>query len=173
MTLTNFLRSETGVDEAEFRAALSRFATGVVIVTARDREGRSSAITVNAFTSVSLDPPLVLFCLGKSAFKFGVFAETDAFAINILGTDQQALSDRFAREADDDFSDVSVGELATGSPVLTGCLAALDCETETRHEAGDHLIIVGRVKALDMRSGGCPLLYFDSRYAEIKPRGDG
>ena len=173
MPQTAILRSETGVDHHAFRDALSRFATGVVIVTARDRDGRRCAITVNAFTSVSLDPPLVLFCLGKSAFKFGVFAEAGAFAINMLGADQENLSDRFAREADDDFSDLPVDSLATGCPVLSGCLAALDCETEARHEAGDHLLVIGRVTALDIRSDGCPLIYFKSRYAKLKPCDDG
>lgn len=164
---------ETNVDDAELRLVLSRFATGVVIVTARTGEGQRRAVTVNAFTSVSLDPPLVLFCLGKAAFNFDVFAHTDAFAINILSSDQQALSDRFAREAEDQFPDLALGGLATGSPVLSGCLGTLDCMTETRHDAGDHLIIVGRVAAVDVRSGGRPLLYFGSRYEELKPRCDG
>ncbi|MGI9507961.1 MAG: flavin reductase family protein, partial [Geminicoccaceae bacterium] len=162
-----------GVDEAAFRAALSRFATGVVIVTTRDRMGQPSAITVNAFSSVSLDPPLVLFCLGKSAFNFDTFAGADAFAVNMLGSDQQTLSNRFARKAEDQFSDLQIGDLTTGSPILTGCLAVLDCETEMRHEAGDHLIIVGRVVAIDTATDDSPLLYFDSRYAELKPRDGG
>jgi flavin reductase (DIM6/NTAB) family NADH-FMN oxidoreductase RutF len=159
----------TCVDEAELRLVLSRFATGITVVTGRDEELRPRAITVNAFTSVSIDPPLILYCLGKSAFNFEVFARAKAFAVNILGANQEALSDRFAREAEDDFKDLSVAELATGSPVLVGCLAVLDCRTEAIHEAGDHLIVVGRVCALDVPPEAPPLMYFRSRYSRLKP----
>ena len=148
---------------------MSRFATGVTVVTGRDEALRPRAITVSAFTSVSLDPPLILYCLGKTAFNFDVFADAKAFAVNILSADQQALSDRFAREAEDDFPDLPAAELATGSPVLRGCLAVLDCETQAIHEAGDHLIVVGRVRALDMPPEAEPLIYFRSRYRQLKP----
>lgn len=162
---------DTTVDEADLRRVLGRFATGVTVVTARDADGRPCAITVNAFTSVSLDPPLILYCLGKFAFNFDVFADAEAFAVNILSADQQALSDRFARRAKDDLGDLALRRLATGSPVLAECLAALDCETEARHDAGDHLIIVGRVRALDPPRGAEPLVYFGSRYRRLKEPG--
>ena len=157
------------VDEAELRCVLGHFATGITVVTGRDEKRRPRAVTVNAFTSVSLDPPLVLYCLGKCAFNFKVFANAKAFAVNILSEDQQSLSDRFAREAEDDFPDLPVTELATGSPVLAECLAALDCETYAIHEAGDHLIVVGRVRALKEPHEAQPLLYFGRRYRLIKP----
>ena len=173
MKRAHLLSSETGIDEEEFRFVLSRFATGIAVVTVCNGEDYPCAITINAFTSVSLDPPLVLFCLGKSAFNFETFAEADAFAINFLSSDQQALSDRFAREAVDHFPDLEPGSLMTGSPILSGCLGALDCTTETRYEAGDHLIIIGRVGAVDMRADLQPLVYFGSRYGELKPRGGG
>ena len=166
---TRRVRRRTCVDEAELRLVLSRFATGITVVTGRDEELRPRAITVNAFTAVSIDPPLILYCLGKSAFNFDVFANAKAFAVNILSADQQALSDRFAREAEDDLADLRVTELATGSPVLAGCLAALDCETEAIHQAGDHLIVVGRVSALDVPREAPPLMYFRSRYRRLKP----
>ena len=165
------LRGETGVDQADLRRVLGRFATGITVVTARDQDGRPRAITVNAFTSVSLDPPLILYCLGKFAFSFDVFANAAAFAVNILGADQQPLSDRFARRAEDDLADLSLRELATGSPVLTGSLAVLDCQMEARHDAGDHLIVVGRVRALDVSSGSEPLVYFGSRYRRLEETG--
>lgn len=163
------------VDAAAFRRALSRFATGVVIVTTRDHAGRRHAMTVNAFSSVSLDPPLVLFCLGKTAFHVNAFAGAQAFAINVLAADQQGLSDRFAREVEDDFADLATEGLLTGSPVLPGCLATLDCRTEARHEAGDHLIVVGRVSAIGQTAedGGDPLLFFESGYCRLRrQRGD-
>jgi len=157
------------MNEADLRLAFSRFATGITLVTARDGERQPHAITVNSFTSVSLDPPLVLYCLGKSAFRFDVFSQAEAFAVNVLSADAQALSDRFAREAEDNFQGLEVTELATGSPVLAGCLAVLDCEREAMHGAGDHLIIVGRIKALDLPLEAEPLVYFRSRYRRLMP----
>ena len=165
---TRRVRRRTCVDEAELRLVLSKFATGITVVTGRDEELRPRAITVNAFTAVSIDPPLILYCLGKAAFNFDVFAEAEAFAVNVLSADQQALSDRFAREAEDDFPDLPVTELATGSPVLAGCIAVLDCETEAIHEAGDHLIVVGRVRALDVPRESEPLVYFRRGYCRLK-----
>ncbi len=173
MNRAHALKVETGVDEREFRLALSRFATGVAVVTTRNHSGEAFAITVNAFTSVSLDPPLILFCLGKPAFNYEAFSRADAFAINFLSSDQQALSDRFAREAKDHFPDLQTGRLMTGSPILPGCLGTLDCTTEACHEAGDHLIIIGRVGVVDFRADLQPLIYFGSRYGELKPDGDG
>ena len=157
------------MNQSDLRSVLSHFATGIAVVTRRDDARRPHAITVNAFTSVSLDPPLILYCLGKSAFNFDVFAKPKAFAVNILSADDEALSDRFACEDEDGFPDLDVSELATGSPILAGCLAVLDCETEAIYEAGDHLIIVGRVKALDLRSESEPLIYFRSCYRRLRP----
>jgi flavin reductase (DIM6/NTAB) family NADH-FMN oxidoreductase RutF len=171
MKAAHALPAETGVSEEDFRLALSRFATGVAVVTTRNGKGDTFAKTINAFTSVSLDPPLILFCLGKSASNYATFAEADAFAINFLSADQQALSDRFAREAEDHFRDLQTSRLMTESPILPGCLGALDCTTETRHEVGDHLIIIGRVCAVDVSADRQPLIYFGSRYGELKPEG--
>ena len=156
-------------DETGLRRALGHFATGITVVTTRDHQRRPRAITVSAFSSLSLDPPLVLFCLGRSAFHFKVFADAKAFAINVLSADQEALSARFAREAEDAFADLAVTELATGSPILKQCPAALDCETEAIHEAGDHLIIVGRVTAIDRPGGSDPLIYYRGAYRGLRP----
>ncbi|MEM9628601.1 MAG: flavin reductase family protein [Pseudomonadota bacterium] len=172
MQTAHALPAETGVDQEAFRLALSRFATGIALVTTRNGKGDAFAITINAFSSVSLDPPLVLFCLGRSAFHYETFARAETFAVNVLSVDQQALSDRFAREAEDHFPDLETGRMATGSPILTGCLAALDCRTEACHEAGDHLIIIGRVDAVDISVDRQPLIYFGSRYGELKPGGE-
>ncbi len=167
------MRSETQVNEAAFRQALSRFATGITVVTTGLADGSMRGITVNAFASVSLDPPLVLYCLGKSAFHFDAFANAESFAVNILAEEQGGLSNRFAGEGADDASDLSLGEMVTGSPILPGCLAVLDCTTEQRHDAGDHLIVVGRVQALETRADGEPLLYFRSRYGALTRSSDG
>ena len=156
------------VDGAELRFVMSHFATGITVVTGRDAERRPRAITVNAFTSLSLDPPLVLYCLDRSAFHFDVLSKAEDFAVSMLADDQRALSERFAREAEDDFSDLSTFELKTGSPVLAGCLAALDCETAARHEAGDHLLVVGRVTALHVTDAAEPLVYFRGDYRRLR-----
>ncbi len=160
------------VNGERFRQALGRFATGIVIITTRNGVGRPRAITVNAFTSVSLDPPLILFCLGKSSFHFDVFAEAQSFAVNVLRDDQRALSNRFAGETEDDLADLSCKGLVTGSPILPGCLTALDCATETQHDAGDHLIVIGRVLAIDEIASGDPLIYFESGYRRLSPLPD-
>jgi flavin reductase (DIM6/NTAB) family NADH-FMN oxidoreductase RutF len=173
MDETTTLQGDGKVDAQAFRLALGRFATGIVAVTTCDDRGQPYAITVNAFTSVSLDPPLVLFCLGKAAFHVDVFARAEAFAINVLNADQQDLSNRFAREEADDLTGLRLGRLRTGSPILPGCLAALDCTIETRHEAGDHIIVVGRVCAIDSGAERDPLIYFGSRYRTLKPSCDG
>ena len=161
-------RLRTGVDEVELRGVLSRFATGITVVTGRDGEGRARGITVNAFTSLSLDPPLVLYCLDRSAFHFDVFSGAKAFAVNILAADQQALSERFACEAEDDFLDLGTIELTTGCPILADCLAALDCETEALHEAGDHLVVIGRVTGLKAQTAAEPLLYYRGGYRRLR-----
>ncbi|MEM7226900.1 MAG: flavin reductase family protein [Pseudomonadota bacterium] len=158
---------DTTVDEEDLRYVLSHFATGITVVTGRDDHGRARAITVNAFASLSLEPPLILYALGKSAFNFNVFATAKVFAVNILSADQEALSDRFAREAEDAFPDVPVIELATGSPILVDGLGALDCETQAIHEAGDHLIMIGLVRALSLPREAEPLVYFRSRYRRV------
>ena len=164
--------AQFSINERDFRNSLSRFATGVAIISALDAANRPCAMTVSSFTSVSLDPPLVLYCLGKSAFHFGVFAEAQSFAINVLSADQKSFSDRFAREAEDHLTDLSTTKLLTGSPILPGCLAALDCKTETHHDAGDHLIVIGRVQAIDGGVNGEPLIYFESGYRSLRPSRD-
>ena len=169
MSETRRVRRRACVHESEFRRVLSQFATGITVITGRDEEQRPRAITVNTFASVSLDPPLILYCVGKKAFNFDVFANAKAFAVNILSEDERALSERFAREADDDISDLRVTELATGSPILSDCLAALDCETDAIHKAGDHLIVIGRVRALNLPREAEPLIYFRRRYRRLKP----
>jgi len=151
----------------EFRAALGAFATGIAVVTTRDDAGEARAMTVNSFSSVSLDPPLILFCLDKRAFHYRRFAEARSFAVNMLAAGQEGLSNRFASEAEDGLDDLTWEALATGSPVLADALAALDCVREATHEVGDHLMLIGRVAALKAPSAADPLLYFRGAYAAL------
>ena len=155
-------------DRRAFRNALGCFATGVTVVTTVADNGDPVGLTANSFSSVSLDPPLVLFCLGRSSNNLDAFIASGRFAVNVLGDDQRDLSVRFSTTIEDRWDGVAWETWETGAPVLRGCLATLDCETEAVHEGGDHVIIVGRVKRLSSVPEGKPLLYFRGNYATVE-----
>ncbi|TGU96706.1 alpha/beta fold hydrolase [Mesorhizobium sp. M00.F.Ca.ET.151.01.1.1] len=138
--------SETGFDSGEFRRALGSFLTGVTIVTTIGPEGEPRGFTANSFTSVSLDPPLVLVCIAHKALGHPVFATAKSFAINVLNEDQKAASGIFASKATDKFAAVAWQPGRTGSPVLDGSVASFDCDSERLIDAGDHSILIGRVR---------------------------
>jgi flavin reductase (DIM6/NTAB) family NADH-FMN oxidoreductase RutF len=153
------------MDSREFRNALGCFATGITVITAFDGE-TPVGLTANSFTSLSLDPPLVLWCLDRSSEMLGIFTTADRFAINVLAADQEMVSRHFARKYRHAFEDIPFERGKTGAPLLTGALARFDCTLEARHDGGDHLIIVGRVMAFDHRPGA-PLLYSRGKYAHL------
>lgn len=155
------------VSPGDFRAVLGRFATGVTIVTARAAGGEPVGLTVNSFTSVSLDPPLVLFCLDRTAGSLPAFEAAQGFAVNILGADQEAVSTRFADPEAARFSVDGVETWSTGSPILSDAVAALDCTVHARHDGGDHVILVGRVQRLAVMSEGEPLVYWRGGYRRL------
>ena len=155
-------------DQREFRTALGHFATGITVVTARSRDGELLGITANSFNSVSLDPPLILFSLERAAFSRPAFEAAGAFAVNILGSSQTALSQNFARTQGDKWRGITYERWATGSPILSDCLAAFDCRTHAIHDGGDHLIFVGEVLRFEARSEGDPLIYFRGSYTALK-----
>lgn len=152
-----------------FRAALGRFATGVTIVTTRDQSGDPVGITANSFNSVSLDPPMILWSLAKSAYSLKAFSEAEHFAVHILSSDQQELSNTFARRGENKFDGL---ELEPGpAPLLGGCTARIVCKTAFQYEGGDHIIFVGEV--IDYTEGsGPPLLFLEGRYAEARRPGE-
>jgi flavin reductase (DIM6/NTAB) family NADH-FMN oxidoreductase RutF len=152
----------------EFRTALRSFAAGVTVVTTRDREGRPSGLTASAFTSVSLDPPLVLVCVDHAATAHPDFRARGWFAVNVLRREQEALSRRFAVSGGDKFSGVACHESQTGLPLLDGALATLECRIVETHEAGDHTIFIGQVEAASI-AGGRPLVYFHGSYHGLTP----
>jgi flavin reductase (DIM6/NTAB) family NADH-FMN oxidoreductase RutF len=155
-------------DALTFRRALGQFATGIVVITAKDAEGRGVGVTVNSFTSVSLEPPLVSFCLDRSALSFSSFSRAEVFAVNILAEDQREISQSFARSTGaDKFAGVEVTEAACGTPMIGGCLAWLRCRRHAIVEAGDHNIILGEVTDLVLGREAPPLLYFRGRYATL------
>src|SRR5512134_3650827 len=157
------------VSGEEFRSALARWGSGVAIVTAA-AAGKIHGMTVSAFASVSLDPPLVLVCADKSSNTLGVIEEGRVFAVNILCSAQRDLSNKFASKKDEHlrFQGVAWRAGATGAPILEGALAALDCRVVAAHDAGDHVIYVGRVEAVEMGQGE-PLVYYGGAYRGMRP----
>lgn len=155
------------IDPSAFRAVLGRFATGVTIVTTRGAGGRPTGLTVNSVASVSLDPPLVLFCLDRAAGSGPAFAANDSFAVNILAAGQASISARFADPVAPRFVDDEVMVWETGAPILAAALAALDCRVHARHDGGDHVIMVGRVLRAEVIRDVPPLVYWRGGYREL------
>lgn len=153
------------VDTRALRDAFGCFATGITVVTTVDDRGEKYGVTANSFTSLSLEPPLCLFCLDNKALSFDAFQEARHFAVNVLAQEQEALSSNFARSNVDKWNGVAYETWTTGAPILPGCVANLECDVEATHEGGDHVIIVGRVREMAYRDGNCrPLLYYKGRY---------
>ena len=153
----------------ELRQLLGRRAATVAVLTARDGD-RVHGMTVTAFTEVSLDPPLVLVCADRSSDTHPVIAAGGVFALNLLAGGQAELSNRFARKGDEHlrFEGVAWETAATGAPLLPDTLGALDCRVVAAHEAGTHVIYVGRVEALRHAPEREPLLYHRGRYGEFR-----
>lgn len=165
------MTDRTGPDfEARaFRNALGTFATGVTLVTTLDRNSRPIAVTVNSFNSVSLDPPLVLFSLARTASSFEDFVAAGRFAVNILAADQQHLSTTYARPGTSELEEAAHQLGCCGCPVIEGALASFECRTLSTHEGGDHLIFIGEVQAICSREDGEPLLYYRGQYGQVAP----
>lgn len=155
------------LDVKAYRRALGAFATGVCIVTTDDGQGGAIGITVNSFTSVSLEPPLVLWCLDDASDRRDPFVVTERFAINILGAEEAALSDRFARGTEYRLGPEELDPASRNPPRLKHALSRLDCSVRQRIQLGDHLVIIGEVTAYDAGEGD-GLLYFRGRYARAR-----
>jgi 3-hydroxy-9,10-secoandrosta-1,3,5(10)-triene-9,17-dione monooxygenase reductase component len=161
-------RDETmGASQADFRKVLGRFATGVTVVTTCDGDQRLG-ITVNAFSSLSLDPLLILVCIEKTSYLHQAMLRNGYFAVNLLGDDQEALSRGFAghSEARRHFYNTPSHTEVTGAPILDHSLGWVDCRIQDVFPGGDHSIIVGRVEALGAGDGH-PLLYYRGKYPKI------
>lgn len=155
------------VSADEFRKTLSSFASGVTVVTAVGADGRPAGVTVSAFSSVSLNPPLVLFCLDRTTAALAAYTEGTHFIVNILASDQQALSNAFASPEDDRFAGVGVMQGENGCPVLVGAAAHLECRLNAVHDGGDHLILVGVVERAVSDDDKSPLIYARGRYRTL------
>lgn len=151
-------------DPRALRSAFGRFATGVTVVTASTPSG-PVAITANSFSSVSLDPPLVLWSVGRHSKRFAAFSSCRHYAIHVLAADQADLCRRFARDGSD-FSGMELALNAENVPVLGGALARFECAIENRVEGGDHLILIGRVLRMSAEDGD-PLVFAAGRYGRI------
>jgi len=158
------------VDSVAFRKTMSRFASGVTVVTARDAAGDPVGLTVSAFASLSLDPPMVLICLNKGCHDLAAF-QTGPFVVNVLADDQESLSRRFAGPREARFVDLESDTAENGCPTFAGCLAVIECRTDQVVEGGDHDIVIGTVTALGAREDGLPLLYFGGRYRYLADDG--
>ena len=153
-------------DSKAFRNALGQFATGVTVITTLDAEGNKVGMTANSFSSVSLDPMLVLWSIAKTSKSFNAFVEAQQFAIHILSAEQKAVSAQFASNCDDRFCNVPHHSGLGGIPVLDEYSAVFQCEMQSRYEGGDHIIIVGRVIEFD-NCGKSPLVFHAGRYADL------
>ena len=154
------------VTSEEFRRACGRFATGVAIASVLDAQGTPHGLTVSSFTSVSLEPPLVLICLGHAVSAIHHFRTSTHFGINILADDQRALSDRFARKGHDRFDGIPWKPGVTGVPLIPGVLAAIECAVHRIVPMGDHDILVGEMVHARVHNGD-PLLYFSGGYRKF------
>jgi 3-hydroxy-9,10-secoandrosta-1,3,5(10)-triene-9,17-dione monooxygenase reductase component len=151
------------VDEETFRKTCSRFATGIAIATVAETNGQPFGITVNSFTSVSCAPPLVLVCIDYRSSILPHFRNTAFYGINVLDEGQRDLSIRFSNQELDRFENIAWHRGHSGSPMLDGVLAQMECRVTQTVEAGDHAIFIGEVIGVRFRDG-LPLLYFNSSY---------
>jgi flavin reductase (DIM6/NTAB) family NADH-FMN oxidoreductase RutF len=154
------------VSKEEFRAAMGRFASGVTVVTAKCADDVACGMTVSAFSSLSLEPPLILVCIDKRASIHDYLKEGAHFAVNILGEEQEVISRRFASKDEDRFSGVGYKDGITGAPLLDGSIAYIECRVAHVYPGGDHTIVVGEVIHAQVTDGR-PLAYFRGGYAQL------
>ncbi|MEP6717084.1 MAG: flavin reductase family protein [Terriglobia bacterium] len=156
------------VDPSLYRRTCARFATGITVVTVVDESGHPHGITVNSFSSVSLDPPLVLVSIDLRNAILGHFLSSSYFAINILAEHQENLSRRFSSVSENRFHGIDWHPGEFGVPLLPGVLAQLECSVANTLEAGDHTVLIGEVRTASYTEGK-PLVYFNSAYGNLAP----
>lgn len=161
-------RTGRQLNARSFRNALGSFATGVTLVTTFDREGHPIAVTVNSFNSVSLEPPLVLFSLARTAHSFEDYLAAGRFAVNVLAAEQHHLSARYARAGMARMKTTAHAIGPFGCPLIEGALASFECRTLSTHEGGDHLIFIGEVQTMVSRENGEPLLFYRGKYGQVR-----
>jgi flavin reductase (DIM6/NTAB) family NADH-FMN oxidoreductase RutF len=160
------------VDDSSFRLALSQFATGVTVVLTRDAAGAPAGLTVNAFTSVSLDPHLVLICVDSRSDAHDPLAQSGIFGISVLSETQEDISRRFAWRGAEKFEGLVLEHGETGALLVPGAVAHLECRVVAAHRGGDHTIYVGDVRVIRVAPGR-PLLYHRGSYRRLAADGEG
>jgi len=157
--------AEDGVFDARaFRQALGHFATGVAVITARAEDDAVVGMTMSSFNSVSLDPPLVLFSVARSAHSLPAMLAARAYGVNVLGRDQEHLSNRFSKALQDKWANVDHTLGHGETPLLTGALAHFQCVPYAHHDGGDHVIFLARVLRFAHADVGAPLIFYRGRY---------
>ena len=154
-------------NERAFRDALGLFATGVAVVTTITVDGRKLGLTVNSFTSVSLDPPLISINLAKQLRSIQDWLAADSFAVNLLSENQEAVSSGFARSQSDKWACAECVQGKTSNPILRTKLAAFECQKYACHAVGDHYILIGRVVHFEIERDAFPLLFYSGRYRKL------
>ena len=150
--------------DPQLRRALGSFVSGITIVTTQDAELRPVGVTVSSFCSLSLDPPMVLWCLGRNARSADTFQAAERFAAHVLAHDQWHIAERFAARGVDKFGTLAWRESASGVPLLDGCAARFECRRDAVHGGGDHLIVTGLIEGIVAHDVE-PLAYYRGRYA--------
>jgi len=155
-------------DERDFRTALGRFGSGITVVTTCTPTGEREGLTVNAFSALSLHPPMILWCIRNTAPSRRAFEQSEYFGINVLSASQRHLSVQFATPREDKFIGVECDKGLAGIPLIAGALARFECRQHSRHQGGDHVIFFGRVERFSYQDGE-PLLFSSGRYAIPAP----
>ncbi|EEA04564.1 flavin reductase domain protein FMN-binding [Burkholderia sp. H160] len=150
----------------QLRNAFGQYPTGVTVITAAARDGRKLGLTANSFASLSLDPPLVLWSIGKTSPSCQDFVDAGYFAINVLAEDQIELSRRFSKASPDKYAGVACRESTGGAMVLDGCSAHFVCRNLAQHEGGDHLIFIGQIEHFEA-DGHAPLVFHLGQYGAV------
>lgn len=156
------------IDGARFRQVMGHFCTGVTVVAAV-ADGQPVGLTLQSFTSLSLDPPLVSVAVGRGSSTWPVIRETGSFVVNVLSDEQEAVARRFATSGLDKFQGVGWVPSPSGAPILNDVLAWVDCRIEGEHEAGDHVLVVARVLDLGVGGEGGPLLFYRGGFGRFEP----
>jgi flavin reductase (DIM6/NTAB) family NADH-FMN oxidoreductase RutF len=156
------------IDPREFRNAIGCFATGITVITTIDRDGHPVGLTANSFTSLSLDPPMVLFCLDRKVASFDSFQKDSSFNVNILGADQEDISNRFAKSGSEKWNGFEFDPGHNSCPLLPGSIASFECRTVELFVGGDHVIVTGEVTSMVAAEGDPdPILYYRGRYMRL------
>lgn len=158
------------MDLRAYRDALGCFPTGVAVVTANGLDAHIG-ITVNSFTSVSLDPPLLLWCMDRHSRRHDTFVRAEGFTVSILGTEHKDVSARLARPGEHALDDIALMQTELGPPALADSLAVFECLAEGKMESGDHTILLGRVLRFSRPSDSAPLVYFRGKYSALQYNG--